>query len=64
MTTQAFRYAMRPADPLHRREHPGATEVVQIFHGKQRRVMGVYRTPDAAQKVACDLDESAGDQLA
>lgn len=49
-------YAVRPADPFFRREHPDATELVLMQYGYALRVLAVYRTLEIADQMADNLN--------
>jgi hypothetical protein len=49
-------YGTRPADPLFRREHADATEVVVLHDGRPARVLGVFQTSVAAESVVANLN--------
>lgn len=56
-------YSVRPADPLFRREHPGASEVIASADGRTQRVTGIWRSEEIAGQVASILTRFSGEQI-
>lgn len=60
-----FLYDVRPADPMDRRDHPDAHEVVASNEdgGNLLRVVGVWTTQRAAIAAAASLNLLAKEQI-
>jgi hypothetical protein len=56
-------FSVRPADPMDRRGHEDAHEVIMTNHGKSLRCVGVWTTERAATEVATHLTLLAKEQI-